>query len=317
MLKIEDNEMQKITEFLSLLQIEFAAIDYVKKGDIFYNAKTKAPIHDLLSYILLNYPSLSDIHFSFYSSQSIDINVRQHGTLLNSSIKMDESDNYTTAKINNLSFSTDIFKKHLDILRGINADNTINDFVDEVSIPPFGEYRIRSSIMGKDAIFRFIKNTKNKTINCNILEVNSNPVYNIKAEFKSGILINSPYFHFTDEIKTKLNLYERNFIKMFNEFNEFKGLVNIYKGNKVKIKLEYVGNNEIKIEATGNYSISREHMNSTILNYVLKNYHDFYDPIFTNFIEDVTQHKIDTIMGEFKSPEALKDYLTVIKMLKI
>ena len=50
---------------------------------------------------------------------------------------------------------------------------------------------------------------------------------------------------------------------------------------------------------------------------IIENYKVFYNPIFSHFIESCLGVEKDRIIGDFKSPEALKDYIIAIKMLRI
>lgn len=333
MLKIETNELDKITEFLGLLNTDLSSIDFIKKDDFFYNVKTKELVNHFLTYILINYEHVSDLHFTFDPRQkTISLRLRTHGSLHNTSIMLSASDNYETAKINNHSFSTEMFKEMLETVQLNSSMETGKnyDFKLDLNIPMFGQYRLRSAVCGHDGITRLLKISNENGVNpfnYNILEIERNPIYTIEVELKEGVLIHdgnlqlkeNVFTHnskvqFTPEIQGKIDLYEEKLDKMFKKF---KGKVNIYKYRKMKIVLEYEGNNVINVTIPNTYSIGRVEMDKVILNYVLKNYSDFYDPIFTSFIEDVTQIKFDSIIGEFKTPEAFKNYLMTIDMLKV
>jgi hypothetical protein len=319
MLKIENNDLDKINEFLSLLNTDLSSIDYIEKDNFFYNAKTKETINHFLTYILVNYKDITDLHFNFDSYQKIiRLRVRKNGNMHDIPITIAANDNYAIAKINNQSFAIDVFKDILEQIRGPSSMETgqTYDFYSDLDIPMFGMYRLRSSSCGHDGITRILKNKNNTStdINYNILQIKENPIYTIEAELINGGFIHNSGVTFTPEIQTKIDLYESKLDKMFNKF---KGKLNIYKYNKIKIVLEYMGNNTINVIIPNTYSIGRVEMNKTILKYVLKHYSDFYDPIFTAFIEDVTQVKFDPIIGEFKTPEAFKDYLTTLDMIKV
>jgi hypothetical protein len=333
MLKIETNELDKITEFLGLLNTDLNSLDYIEKDDFFYNVKTNEAINHFLTYLLINYQNFTDLHFTFDPRQKIiNVRVRQLGQMYKTSITLSASDNYEIAKINNHSFSTYMFKEILEVIQlNSSMENGKDyDFKHDLNIPMFGEYRLRSAVCGHDGITRLLKlheENNMDTINCNIMKIDRNPIYTIEVEVKEGflihdgklqlkesVLIHNSKVQFTPEIQSKIDLYEEKLDKMFKTF---KGNVNIYKYKKMKIVLEYEGNNVINVTIPNTYSIGRVEMDKVILNYVLKNYSDFYDPIFTSFIEDVTQIKFDSIIGEFKTPEAFKDYLTTIGMLKI
>lgn len=319
MLKIENNDLDKINEFLSLLNTDLSSIDYIEKDNFFYNAKTKETINHFLTYILVNYKDITDLHFNFDSYQKIiRLRVRKNGDMHDTSITISANDNYELAKSNNQSFSIDVFKDILEQIRGPSSMETgqTYDFYSELDIPMFGMYRLRSSSCGHDGITRLLKHKENNKsdINYNVMEIKENLLYTIEAELIDGVFIHNIGVTFTPEIQTKIDLYESKLDKMFNKF---KGKLNIYKYNKIKIVLEYMGNNTINVIIPNTYSIGRVEMNKTILKYVLKHYSDFYDPIFTAFIEDVTQVKFDPIIGEFKTPEAFKDYLTTLDMIKV
>jgi hypothetical protein len=319
MLKIENNDLDKINEFLSLLNTDLSSIDYIEKDNFFYNAKTKETINHFLTYILVNYKDITDLHFNFDSYQKIiRLRVRKNGNMHDIPITIAANDNYAIAKINNQSFAIDVFKDILEQIRGPSSMETgqTYDFYSDLDIPMFGMYRLRSSSCGHDGITRILKNKNNTStdINYNILQIKENPIYTIEAELINGGFIHNSGVTFTPEIQTKIDLYESKLDKMFNKF---KGKLNIYKYNKIKIVLEYMGNNTINVIIPNTYSIGRVEMNKTILKYVLKHYSDFYDPIFTAFIEDVTQVKFDPLIGEFKTPEAFKNYLTTLDMIKV
>jgi hypothetical protein len=212
-----------------------------------------------------------------------------------------------------------MFKELLEIIQlNSSMENGKNyDFKHDLNIPMFGEYRLRSAVCGHDGMTRLLKlheENNMDTINCNIMKIDINPIYTIEVELKEGFLIHNSKVQFTPEIQSKIELYEEKLDKMFKTF---KGKVNIYKYKKMKIVLEYEGNNVINVTIPNTYSIGRVEMDKVILKYVLKNYSDFHDPIFTSFIEDVTQIKFDSIIGEFKTPEAFKNYLMTIDMLKV
>lgn len=319
MLKIENNDLDKINEFLSLLNTDLSSIDYIEKDNFFYNSKTKETINHFLTYILVNYKDITDLHFNFDSYQKIiTLRVRKNGDMHDTTITISANDNYELAKSNNQSFSIDVFKDILEQIRGPSSMETgqTYNFYSELDIPMFGIYRLRSSSCGHDGITRLLKSKDNSfaDINYNVFEIKENPIYIIEAELLDGVFIHNSGVTFTPEIQTKIDLYESKLDKMFTKF---KGKLNIYKYKKIKIILEYKGNNTINVIIPNTYSIGRVEMNKTILKYVLKHYSDFYDPIFTAFIEDVTQVKFDSIIGEFKNPEAFKDYLTTLDMLKV
>lgn len=320
MLKIENNELHKITEFLGLLNTDLSSLDYIEKDDFFYNVKTKESINHFLTYLLMHYRNITDLHFNFDPwQQIINLRIRQHGEMQNTAITLSANDNYTIAKINKHSFSTEMFKEMLETIRLYSSmeSGKSYDFHCDLNIPMFGQYRLRSAASGHDGIVRLLRLTDNSrldSINHNIMQLKRNPVYTIETELKDGILIHNSQVKFTPEIQSKIDLYENKLNKMFDLY---KDRLNIYKDKKMIIVLEYEGNNIINVTIPKNYHISKVEMDKTIFKYVMKHYSDFYDPIFTAFIEDVTQTKFDAIIGEFKTPDAFKDYLITIDMLKV
>lgn len=248
MLKIETNELDKITEFLGLLNTDLNSLDYIEKDDFFYNAKTNEAINHFLTYLLINYQNFTDLHFTFDPRQKIiNVRVRQLGQMYKTSITLSASDNYKIAKINNHSFSTYMFKEILEVIQlNSSMENGKDyDFKHDLNIPMFGEYRLRSAVCGHDGITRLLKlheENNMDTINCNIMKIDRNPIYTIEVEVKEGFLIHdgklqlkesvliyNSKVQFTPEIQSKIDLYEENLIRCSKHLKVMLIFINIKK----------------------------------------------------------------------------------------
>jgi len=323
MLVLEKEKLEEIIDFLSVIGCKLQFLDYIQKDNTIYHAKTFEPVHDVLTYILIKYDDISELHFHFnQQNKNFDLRVRKSGNLISVPSIINIKDNYSTIQFGNNShpYSTEYFK---DILRTLSDPNSTKyghaDFINDVSIPAFGNYRLRMATLGYEGIIRLIK--KDEDNNNNLLAIKPNPVYIFEAEIKDSIVNCNSTITLTPEIKEKITTYENALSKMFDlipkKVEKFSKGINFYKSNKMKIGLEYIGENILNISIFKNYYIEKEDLQTYISEYLYDNYQDFYDPIFTNFVEDVTQIKIDPIIGKFKNAEDFKDYLLALKILKI
>lgn len=332
MLNLETKELGKTLEFLSILGCDLSSLEYIEKDNIFYNSKTFEPIDNLLTYILINYQHPSDLHFYFDSrNKTIGLRVRKNGNLNNTSLTIDSKDNYTTARFENseTSYSTKYFKDIFEkiIIRSSMESGESYDFVTDVSIPIFGNFRLRKVASGHDGLVRILKTDYGFSHDSNIIHIKENPVYVGEAHFINDLLTCNSSITLPTEIKQKVELYNTNLSKMFNAvhhlfenhtlFASFNNGMKYRLDKKMKFILEYMGDNIINVNIQKNYSISQTEMDTVILKYISDNYQDFYDPIFTSFVEDVTKLKIDPTIGEFQTPEAFQSYLISLTMLKI
>lgn len=324
MLNLETKELGKTLEFLSILGCDLSSLEYIEKDNIFYNSKTFQPIDNLLTYILINYQHPSDLHFHFDSrNKTIGLRVRRYGQLINTSLTTTSKDNYTNAQFGNssINYSTEYFKDIFEkiIIRSSMESGETYDFVSDVTVPVFGNYRLRKAACGHDGLARILSQDQNYGISHdnNIMQIKENPIYISEAEFNKNLLICSSFITLIPEIKQKVELYNNNILKMFNAIPELiESFNNGYIDKKMKLVLEYIGDNVINVSISKNYSTGHE-MDKVISKYLYENYQDFYDPVFTNFVENATKVKIDTTIGEFKTPEAFQNYLLSLVMFKI
>lgn len=324
MLNFEAKKLEKAIKFLSLLGCELSSLEYIEKDGVFYNSKTFEPIDNLLTYILINYQHPSDLHFNFDSrNKTIGLRIRRHGQLIKTSLISTSKDNYTNAQFGNssINYSTEYFK---DIFSKIVVKSSIEsgesyDFLSDVTLPVFGNYRLRKVACGHDGLVRILSQDQNYGISHdnNIMQIKENPIYIGEAEFNKNLLICSSFITLTPEIQQQVELYNDNILKMFNAIPHLiESFNNGYLDKKMKLVLEYIGDNVINVSISKNYSTGNE-MDKVISKYFYENYQDFYDPVFTNFVENVTKVKIDPTIGEFKTPEAFQNYLLSLAMFKI
>ena len=314
MLTIEPHEMYIANRFLSKLGSTMNTIDFVCKNNTYYNTKTKEELKDILSYILCKYPNISDIHLS-KGVNGLIIRVRTAGNLINLNAICLPANNYKTIEIDGITFLNTYFNRHIK-----NISNTKfihEDFIDNINVPLCGSYRLRSGTMGKDATIRLLKANSfidDITIKSNVLYLQENPYYVIDM-FNLDRFI-SDVININDNIKNQIQLYKINVNKVFNHLMHITDNIYLFKETEFKLKLEQKDNDEIQATVLKNYNFSTTDKN-IIIDYLIDNYEVFYNSIFSYFIENCVGLGNDIIIGEFKSAEALKDYLTTIKMLRI
>lgn len=318
---LEEKELEKAIEFLNILGCDLTFVDYIEKNNTIYHAKTFEPVHDLLIYLLFKYGDFTEIHFHFNEqNKNFDLRIRMCGQINSILSIINIKDDYSTIQFgtNSYPYSTEYFK---DIIRTLSVPNSTKygqaDFVHDVNLPVFGHYRLRMATLGCEGIVRLLRKDENNSNN-NVLKINPNPVYIFEAEIKNDTVNCNSNITITSEIIQKIKLYDESLSKMFDSMQtHINKPLNFWKVNKMKVYLEYKNSNEISVDISKNYLIDQPFMETSILQYLYKNYQDFYDPVFKNFIEDVTQIKIDPTMGEFKTPEDLKRYLILLDMIKI
>ena len=171
--------------------------------------------------------------------------------------------------------------------------------------------------MGNDASVRLLRlngSIDNPTMKSNVLYLQEKPYYIIDLSnldnFVDGVIT------INDNIKEQLQLYKITVDKVFNHLMRVTDNIYVLRETDLKLKLEQKDNEEIQVTVIKKYNISKSDKNIA-LDYLIDNYNVFYNPIFSNFIEDFFGIQKESIMGEFKSPEAFKDYLITVKMLKI
>jgi len=320
MLNIEEKEKNKIEKLLNQLSSNIDKIDYIKKDNIYYDNKTKEPINDVLTYIFGTFGPISDLHLVLHSPNgNIGIGGRHNGTMFDTKLIISPTDNYSKATYNNINYDTRSLKIIIDSLVADNNDIPVatRDYQEFINIPSFGAYKARHSHAGRDAITRLLPINKKEDenyINYDLLKIDENITYIIKVEVIDGELSHNNRIILNNEVKDKITIYYNSLDKMFQQY---KNKINFYQSNRLKIILEYNGDTDIKVSIQDGYYITRDEMDTTVLNYVLDNLNDFYNPVFNSFIEDLTQSKLDPIMGDFQSVDDLKNYLLVLKMQKI
>lgn len=321
---LEEKESEKTIEFLNILGCDLKFFDYIEKDNVFYDPKTFEPVQDLLTYLLVKYEHFTELHFHFNEqNKNFDLRIRNCGQLNSVSSIINSKDDYSTIQFgtNSYPYSTEYFK---DLLRTLSVPNSTKygqaDFVHDVNIPVFGNYRLRMATLGCEGIVRLLKKDENNSNN-NVLKINPNPVYIFEAEIKNDTVNCSSNITLTSEIIEKIKIYEQSISKMFElipqKVKEINEVFDFNKNDKMKVCLEYKVQNSINVSILKNYFITNDFIDKYVLKYIYENYQDFYNPIFTNFIEDITQVKIDPLIDEFKSAEQFKDYLLTLKMLKI
>lgn len=322
MLVLKKEKLEEIIDFLSIIGCKLQFLDYIEKDNTIYHAKTFEPVHDLLTYLLVKYDHFTELHFHFNEqNKTFDLRIRNCGQLNSVSSIINSKDDYSTIQFgtNSYPYSTEYFK---DILRTLSNPNSTQygqaDFVNDVNVPAFGNYRLRMATLGCEGIVRLLRKNENNSNN-NVLTINPNPVYIFEAEIKDDTVTCNSNITLTSEIIEKIKIYEQSLTKMFElipqNVKEFNGF-DFHKDDKMKVCLEYRGQNSINVSILKNYFIKNDFIEH-IVKYLYENYQDFYNPVFKNFVEDITQVKIDPLIGEFKSAEQFKDYLLTLNMLKI
>jgi hypothetical protein len=315
MLTIETHEMTIANSFLKLLGTDMSAIEFICKNEIYYNTKTKEELKDVLSYILLKHPHISDIHLS-KGMKGISFRVRNSGNFINLNAVCLPDNNYRTIEIDGITFLNTYFNRHIKNIS--NIQYVQEDFIDNINVPLFGSYRIRSATMGQDASLRLLKVNSlidNVKMKINVLYLQENPYYVIDIANLDSF-IDDDIIKLNDSIKHQLKLYKTTINKVFNHINSVTENIYLYTESNLRLKLQYQDNEEIQATILKNYNLSINEKN-LVLDYLIENYEVFYNPIFAYFIENCVELENDGTTCEFKSAEALKDYLTVIKMMKI
>ena len=313
MLTLAPHEMNIANSFLKTLETDITNIQFINKNNTYYNAKTKEEIKDFLSYVMLHYPLTSDIYIS-KGTTGINITSSFAGVLQINAVCLPEN-NYETIEIDGISFLNTYFNRHIKNI--LNAKHIQEDFIDMINVPLYGSYKLRSSLMGNDAsvsLLRLNGSIDNPTMKSNVLYLQEKPYYIIDLSnldnFVDGVIT------INDNIKEQLQLYKITVDKVFNHLMRVTDNIYVLRETDLKLKLEQKDNEEIQVTVIKKYNISKSDKNIA-LDYLIDNYNVFYNPIFSNFIEDFFGIQKESIMGEFKSPEAFKDYLITVKMLKI
>jgi hypothetical protein len=315
MLTIETHEMTIANSFLKLLGADMSAIEFICKDKTYYNTKTKEELKDILSHILLKHPLISDIHLS-KDINGINIRIRSAGRLINLNAICLSANNYKTIEIDGITFLNTYFNRHIKNI--LNTQHLQDDFLDNINVPLCGSYRLRSATIGKEATIRLLKVNSfldNETMNSNVLYLQDNPYYIIDIANLDSF-IGDNVIKLNDNIKYQLQLYKTTIKKLFHHLIRVTENIYLYTESDFKLKLQHQDNEEIQATILKNYNFSTNEKN-VVLDYLLENYEVFYNPIFSYFIESCVRLENDGTTSEFKSAEAFKDYLTVIKMLKI
>lgn len=315
MLTIETHEMTIANSFLKLLGADMSAIEFICKDKTYYNTKTKEELKDILSYILLKHPIISDIHLS-KGINGINIRVRSAGNLIALNPICVPENNYKTIEIDGIKFLNTYFNRHIKNI--LKTEFFHDDFTDNINIPLCGSYCLRSATMGQDATIRLLKVNNfinNVTMKSNVLYLQENPYYIIDIANLDSF-VDDDVIKLNDSLKYQLQLYKTTIDKLFIHLISVTKNIYLYIESDLKLKLQYKDNEEIHPTILKNYNFSTNEKN-VVLDYLLENYEVFYNPIFSYFIESYVRLENDVTTGDFESAEALKDYLTVIKMLKI
>lgn len=317
MIKINDTQIDRINKFLNVLSTDFSSIDYVIKNNELYTTTELTSDHDFLSYMLKNYNNTSDILIKINDINEINFMYREMGAWHLTDISINKFDNYQTARINKLSFSTVFFKNHIQRLISKKIDE--NDTSDIVYIPDFGLYVIISAMMESSTAFRIIKIPTNLpfySTNLNWLNLDGTLLYKIDLKIKDGLIIESSHFKLPKKIEDDIYFY----IEETNKLHDHCEITSYYRTNKLSIGLEYDKFGSITVNIYGNYEdyLRSEHgSRSILLAYLKENYKSFYKPIFKTLIETITGIKSDSLLEDFKDPECFKNYLTTLEMIKV
>jgi hypothetical protein len=325
MIEIDDNEITRINTFLARLSTNLSSIDYVVKNNLFYPNKRLPADYDLMRYVLKNYPDTSEIILGYkQSSGKINLFAREHGRKNNLlELLISHEDNYTTATNEDITCSTDCFKDYISKITSKHHQN--DDELVIAYIPDCGLYRIRSGVMGTDAVFRLIKLTPNNIYNkktVHWLKIDENPIYKIDFELADGLIVESSHFKLPKQVEDDIYYYIDEINKLFSSMGkEFSYYTNnaYYKNNQLSIGLEYDKFENINVNVYGNYDTLFMVSNGQryFLDYIKENCQIFYNPIFKDLIETVTKTKLYTSHENFKDPECLKMYLTTLEMMKV
>lgn len=313
MLIIEPQEMNAANKLLTSIGVDMESIDFIHKDNTYYHAKTKEEFKDFLSYLISKYPNISDIHIA-KDGIGIKLYAKINGKSQNLNAISISANNYTTIEIDGITFVNTYFNRHIKNI--VNPHYVQEDFIDEISIPLCGSYQLRSATAGQDASIRLLKinNLVDKSlIRNNVLYLLETP-YCIMDDDRLESCLDVKSVELNETIKQQLVLYKKTVSQIFNHLT---GLSNIrFEETDLRVKLEQKNNEEITAIVLKKYRIST-YQKDMAIDYLINNYEVFYHPIFAHFIDSCTGVEKDSIIGEFKSPEALKDYLIAIKMLEI
>lgn len=325
MLKIDDNEMTRINMFLSRLSTNLSSIDYVVKNNVFYPNKRLPADYDLMSYVLKNYPNTTEIRLVYQKKErKINLFAREHGMKNNLlDLLISHEDNYTTATNVEITCSTDCFR---DYISKITSKHHQNDDQLVISyIPDCGLYRIRSAVMGTEAVFRLIElkpdNICNKST-VHWLNIDESPIYKIDLKLSDGLIVKNYHYKLPKQVEDDVYYYIDEINKLFSTMRKdgsYYANNAYYKNNQLSIGLEYDKFENINVNVYGDYEtlFMVSHGQKYFLDYIKENCHIFYNPIFKNLIETLTKTKLDTSHEKFKDPECLKMYLTTLEMMKV
>lgn len=325
MIEIDDNEITRINTFLDRLSTNLSSIDYVVKNNVFYPNKKLPADYDLMSYVLKNYPNTSEIILVHQKSAGkINLFARENGrknNLLDLSIS--HEDNYTTATNEKITCSTDCFKDYLSTITSKTKKNF--DKLEIAYIPDCGLYRINSATLASDAVFRLMKLTPDNIYNQSTvhwLNIDGNPIYKIDFKLADGLIAESHHFKLTKQVEDDIYYYMNETNKLFltlGKEGSYYTNNDYYKNNQLSIGLEYDKFENIIVNVYGNYDkfFMMWGCKKYFLNYIKENCHIFYNPIFKDLIETLTNTKLDASHENFKDPECLKMYLTTLEMMKV
>jgi hypothetical protein len=325
MIEIDDNEITRINTFLASLSTNLSSIDYVVKNNVFYPNKKLPADYNLMSYVLKSYPNTNEI-ILVHSKNSGKINLfaRENGrknNLLDLSIS--HEDNYTTATNEEITFSTDFLKDYLSTITSQTKKNCGG--LEIAYIPDCGLYRINSATLASNAVFRLMKLTPDNIYNQSTvhwLNIDENPIYKIDFELADGLIVESPHFKLPEEVEDDIYYYINETNKLFSTLGKEGSYYTnnaYYKNNQLSIGLEYDKFENINVNVYGDYDtfFMMWGCKKYFLDYIKENCHIFYNPIFKDLIETVTNTKLDTSHEKFKDPECLKMYLTTLEMIKV
>ena len=315
MLTLDLHELNIANSFLSSLGTNMESIEFIHKNNLYYNSKTKEELKDILSYILLKHPLTSDIHIR-KGMNGIRLHASITGQSHNLNAKCTKDDNYKTIEIDGIIFLNSYFNRHIKNI--LTPEYIQEDFIDNVSVPLFGSYRLRSATAGEDASIRLLRINgfvDNSTMKSNVLYLDEKPYYIIDLSNLDNF-VSDGVITINDNIKEQLRLYKITVDKVFNHLMRVTDNIYFLRETDLKLKLEQKDNEEIQATVIKKYNIAKSDKNLA-LDYLIDNYKVFYNPIFSNFIENCVGVEKDETIGDFKSPEAFKDYLITMKMLKI
>jgi len=325
MIEIDDDKMHTINKFLDELSTDWSSIDYVVKNNFFYPNKRLPTDYDLMSYVLKNYPNTSEI-ILVYQKKAREINLfaREHSGKNNLvDLLINRDDNYRTATNVDITCSTDCFR---DYVSKITSNHHQNDDKLEIAyIPECGLYRIRSGIIGTEAVFRLIElkpdNICNKST-VHWLNIDKNPIYKIDLKLSDGLIVKNYHYKLPKQVEDDVYYYIDEINKLFSTLRKdgsYYANNAYYKNNQLSIGLEYDKFENINVNVYGDYEtfFMVSHGQKYFLDYIKKNCQIFYNPVFKYLIETVTKTKLDISHDKFKDAECLKMYLTTLEMISI